>query len=679
MSASGVTGVAPEMVALARAEAMLALDRFAEADVEAVKVPATSTLFPRASFARAQALIRLNKLKDAAAPLKAAIAGLKDPPVPPAAHIALAECLLENNANDEANAALEQATKVIKNLPEADRARLGGQIALLRLRLAGTDRKKLIAAATAARESMPKDQLPKVLYARLFALSEEGDHKGVVATMKEDYAILQAAPEDGPSTLIYYNALKETKRADEANALLSDYLKRKSDTPEASRARLLLANAALEKKDLAAARVMFDALAVDAKAAATLGKNAFDEAMFNRAIVTERLGDQPSATKAMVALVAAKPDVELLKRVMPALGQGYALQKDYPNAIATWKQAIAVKADNEADLRDRLTRVMLVANDNNGAIEQCTALATLVGGEAKMSRESREVWARALFAAGKFAESAAKSQELAKSFSDAPAYSYEAGVAFEKAGNRAEAAKCYAAAQVGKAKLPPTYAAAVDANVAATRLATGEGDLGASYWIDQAIVPPAAGGNDKSFDAAITSLRRVAATKPLDDAARKRLADAMNALGVDQPRRYMLGAVVLQSLSDADRPRDAAPLSKRLADEFVANEKKLDAKSTGATLAPAIIFYYQGESLRQSHKFADALVAYEMVLSAYPYNEWPDAAACGAAECFASLNQIDVAIQKFKEVAAAPNTPASAKWRELAAKRIATLEKEKGR
>lgn len=678
-SANGVAGVQPDVVALARAEALLALTRFAEADAEAAKVAQTSGLFPRASFARAQALIRLNKLKEAAAPLKAAITGMKDPVAPPAAHLALVECLLESNQPDEASAALDQAEKVIRSQPESDRARLGGQASLLRLRMTGTDRKKMIAAATAARASVPKEQLPKVLYARLFAMSEEGEHKAIVSSMKEDWPLMQGTPEEGAAMLLYYKSLKETKRSDEANALLEDFVKRKADAPEASSARLMIANSALEKNDLAGARAAFDALAADAKAPGALGKNAFDEAMFNRALVTQRAGDQAAAIKVLAALVASNPDAELLKRALPVLGQGYALQKDYANAIAAWKRALTTKVENEADLRDRLARVMLAANDHNGAAEQCAALATLVGGEQKMSRESREVWARSLFAGGKYAESAAKSLALAGAFADSPGYFYEAGVAFEKAGNRAEAAKCYASAQAAKSKLPPAYAAAVDANLASLRLAAGEGDLGVTYWIDQAVTPAGPDKNEKPFDAAIASLRRIAAVKPLDESARKRLSDAMNAQGVDQPRRYMLAAIVLQSLWSADRPHDALAMSKRVTDEFAENEKKLDPKSTGATLAPAMLFYYRGESLRRHEKYADALVAYETVLSSYPYNEWPDAAACGAAECFASLNQREVAIAKFKEVLAGPNTPASAKWRELATKRIAELEKEKGR
>jgi tetratricopeptide (TPR) repeat protein len=661
--------VKPDIVALARTEAFLSTSKFAEADAEGQKIPATSELYPRAAFARAQALIRLNKLKDAVEPLKAAIAGMKNPPAPPAANIALAECLIEAGQADVVPKALDAAERAAERVPEADRAKFNGQIALLRLRTATGDRKKLIKAVAEARASAPKEQLPKILYMRLFALSEENERKAILETMKDDYAILQTGPEDGPSTLIYFNAMKESQPAD-ALKLLTDFIARKPATPEAAKARLLLANAALEKNDQAGAKAQYDALAADAKAPASLGKNAFDEAMFNRGVVMQKLNDQAGAAKAYAALVAAKPDADLLAKTLPLLGQAYALQKDYANAAATWKQALAAgKVANEADLRDRLARVLVASNNHAGAIEQFAAEAALLGGEAKLPRESREAWAHSLFASGKFAEAAAAYQALAKSFPDSPGFAYECAASFDRAGQRAEAGKWYAAAQAGKAKLPANYAAAVDTNLAITLLETGTGDMGAAYWLEQI-----AGAKDEaSFDRGVAAVRKITAAKP-DPKINTRLTEVMAALPVDQPRHYTIGAMILQNMAAAKQVRESAPLSEQLAAQFAENEKKLDAKSSGATVAPATIYFFRGEALRLTDHFADALVAYETVLSAYPYNEWPDAAACGEAECLLALGDKEGAVKKFKDVlAVTPPAPASAPWRELATKRIAEL------
>ena len=71
-----------------------------------------------------------------------------------------------------------------------------------------------------------------------------------------------------------------------------------------------------------------------------------------------------------------------------------------------------------------------------------------------------------------------------------------------------------------------------------------------------------------------------------------------------------------------------------------------------------------------------ALAAYETILAAYPYNEWPDAAACGAAECYVALGDKATARVKFNEVVkSATATGASAKWGEVAKKRINELNK----
>src|SRR5262249_43075000 len=151
---------------------------------------------------------------------------------------------------------------------------------------------------------------------------------------------------------------------------------------------------------------------------------------------------------------------------------------------------------------------------------------------------------------------------------------------------------------------------------------------------------------------------------------------------------YSLGALLMQNLaasgagagSGSGLSKEAIELSNRLTSELSANEKKLDPKSPGASLAPAMIFFYRGQALRLAERYPDALAAYETVISVYPINEWPDAAACGSAECYAALGETAAAIKKFEEVAApapapAPANPATAKWRDLAKSRIAELQK----
>ena len=70
---------------------------------------------------------------------------------------------------------------------------------------------------------------------------------------------------------------------------------------------------------------------------------------------------------------------------------------------------------------------MFAAKDYPGALEQLP-LASKAAGDAGLSREGREVWARTLFVTNKFPESAAMYEALAKSFKDMPGYAYETAV-----------------------------------------------------------------------------------------------------------------------------------------------------------------------------------------------------------------------------------------------------------
>jgi thioredoxin-like negative regulator of GroEL len=88
-----------------------------------------------------------------------------------------------------------------------------------------------------------------------------------------------------------------------------------------------------------------------------------------------------------------------------------------------------------------------------------------------------------------------------------------------------------------------------------------------------------------------------------------------------------------------------------------------------------MIYYFKGEAQRRRGRHAEALAAYETVLAAYPYNEWPDAAICGAAECFVAFGDAGSAVKKLKEVADAPqDAGVSEQWRQHAATRIKELQ-----
>ena len=220
--------------------------------------------------------------------------------------------------------------------------------------------------------------------------------------------------------------------------------------------------------------------------------------------------------------------------------------------------------------------------------------------------------------------------------------------------------------------------------MAAMRFKSGAGDMGATQWVNQL----AQAKDEKAFETAITALRKVCAAGKLDAPSREALEKALKPLPPTQARRYALGALLLEAQYTGGDKTAASKLSAELATQFTENEKKLDAKSMGATLAPAIIHFYRGESQRQEQNWGDALASYETVLSAYPYNEWPDAAACGAAECYLALGDKETALKKFQEVADAKPATSTAnsssnsavtRWRELARKRLGELAKDKGK
>lgn len=668
ISATAIPGLDAHLVALARAEAMMALGQTEPAIVEAAKIPVGNQYHPRAAFLRGLALVKLGKLKEAVEPLTAAVQTLKDPPAPPAAFITLAECLMESGKAKEAEPYLAKAEKLAATLPDAEKAALLKQLTFVKLRqtLGAGNRKEMIQMIAKSRDTVPKDQLPRLLYMRLYALSEEGDDNAIVATMKDDLPVFQSAAEDGSATLIYFAALRKVKRQEEALTLLDEFVKRKPSAPEAIRARLELANVALEKQEFDKAAAHLDAIRGAPGAEGQLGKETFHKVLFNRAVAAEKLSKPDEAIAVLTQLIAVAPTAPSYV----LLGQMYAVKNDFKNATETWKKALAL--GDSADLRDRLGRVAFAAKDFPGACEHFEAEARLLGGLDKLSRESAEAFARARFSAGQFAAAATLYEELHRRFRDTPAFAYECAVAHEREKKMAEAAKWYEIAQKAKARLPAEYAKSVDANLAQARMQSGSDDMGASYWIESLSAQTA----DAAFESALVPIRKLAVAGKLGGATRGKVESVLNGYGPSQPRYYALGAVLLEGLSAEKKSADLQKFAAKLTTEFAANESKLDPKSSGATLAPAIIYFYKGESDRLAGNHADALVSYETVLSAYPYNEWPDAAACGAAECYAALGDKPTALAKFNEVVkSSAGLAASAKWGELAKQRINELNK----
>ena len=93
-----------------------------------------------------------------------------------------------------------------------------------------------------------------------------------------------------------------------------------------------------------------------------------------------------------------------------------------------------------------------------------------------------------------------------------------------------------------------------------------------------------------------------------------------------------------------------------------------------------MIYYYRGEAARRTDAPAKALPDFETVLAVYPYNEWPDAAAFGAAECYAALGDPKTARAKLEELAqSTSNNSGSAAWRDRARQRLTTIPKEDSR
>lgn len=670
ISAQPIPEIKSDLLAVARAEALLALGRNAEAETEASKVTTDSALAPRAAFARAQALIKTGKLKDAIGPLQNAIKELKNPPAPASACLALAECLIDAGRNAEAEETLSRAEKMSAALSDTEKKAFIRQVNGIRIRAlsAGGDVKRLIKTVTECRDAIPAEQRGRVFYMRLFALSEQGEYAALLRDMTNDYPVFQAGPEDGPATLIYFKALRETKRQAEGLALLEALVKRKPAAPEAVKARFELARAAMDKRDDSKAKEWLAAVTTAPGAREALGDELFMDSQYNLAVMAFKLKQSDETLNALNALIAARPATNLLVRALVLSGQACLLKNDYAAAARHWNAALdAQKPEDDPGLREQLACALYAARDFAGATNQFGKIAAQCGSDKGLARESQEAWARALFQAGQFEPAGERFARLYDRFRDMPGYAYEAAVAYERAGKPTNAERWYAVAQKARLELPAEYASVVDAALARLRADAGLGDLGLSYWIE-GLAPQT---NDMRFVQAVARIRKIVESGKLIPKVDSALEKALRGYTTNQPPYYLLGALRLQCLMDANRIDEAGRLASALAGAFAQNENKMPPQSPGTTLAPAMIYFFKGEAARRAGRAADALADYETVLAAYPYNEWPDAAACGAAECYLQLGDTNTAVAKFNEVVTQPNrAPASATWIEWAKKRL---------
>lgn len=669
VSGGGVPGVRPGLLAAIRAEAFLSLNQVKEAEAEAAKVARGDEYFPRASLILAQALIRAGKTREAGAPLQAAIDGMKNPPAPPSAFLALAECRLANGDAAGAAQAARQAEAGAKALSADDRKNFEEQALLLQIRAAveSKDDRKIADAVRSARPRLPPDKLPELLYLRLYHLNNSRQRAEILRSMPEDHPALRESAHDAPATLIFAAALREEGRETEARQMLSDLLQRKPKAPEALDARRELAYAALKTNGFAFARDNLKAILAEPTAKARFDADAMSELRYNYALSAFSSGEKDQALGALKQVIALNGTNELAARALALSGQIHADRNDFRNAAGDWQKALDLNPGQAGnDMRDRLGRAWFAAGDFARANEQFSKLAEQAGGAMKLPRETREAWARSMFGATNYAGAAGMYSDLFKAFPNTPAYAYEAAVCHERLEQWAEAAKWHAAAAEKKEQLPAEYAALVEKNLANARLKAGDGGSDLSYWLGQMGTNAPAGEFNSVL---ITLLKIVRETRP-PASAHSALEAAQRQYPLTSPRYFGLGALRLEAFSSAADLAARNKLAEQLAQEFGAHEKELAGQDWSAAVAPAMIHYYRGEADRLSGNFAGALAAYETVLSAYPYNEWPDAAAFGAGECYAALGDTATARAKWDEVAKSA-AAASEKWREAAKKRIA--------
>ena len=685
VTAQPVAGVKEDLQWLLRSESMLALKQWDKAAAEAARVPAESDYIGAAALVRARALLQLDRGAEAAQPLATAIAKLANPP--PSAYVALAECLVEAKQPDEAKKAMADARKVVAALPDdhADKTSLAQKLALLELHLLSDsgNHKALVAAIARDRERYPAEQLAQLLYLKLYALSELDDHDALLDSMADDYPTLQKSAFDGAATLLYFAALNERKKTDQARDVLEAYVARQPESEHALRARFELARMAIDAGEDEAADKRLSELIADKRAAEVLGPAALSQTLYNRAVIAARQQRNDEAVAALTQLLATKPDADLTSTALVLLGETHLAADRPAQAAEAWEAALATgQVKDPATMHERIGKVRFNLKQPVEAAEQFTKAAELRGGESKLDVATRRIHARALHQAGHTAEAAARFADLADGrhddrYNDA----FEAAVLYDRAGKPQDAEKLYTLAQKNKSRLSEAYAQAVDETLASLRLREKLGDLGLDYWLS------CLGGDvdDARFAPAAAALRQIAAGHRFDKDANKALAVRAAAYTAKQARHYDLAAVQLLALwsevevSDSRKTlNELSTLAEKLGAQLEDNEAALIEAGQAPTVAAAMIYFFLGEAQRREGNIADALVSYETVLAVYPYNQWPDAATCGAADCFAALGDIDTAIAKFDQViqAAAPH-PDAKPWREYATRRVTELNETK--
>jgi tetratricopeptide (TPR) repeat protein len=566
--------------------------------------------------------------------------------------------------------ALDEAVAQAARLEPAERPALLGQAAVLRVRVAvaSQDGRAVAAAVDAARDALPADQRARAVAARLFALHEMHDDATLLRTMDADLAAVRDTPEEGAAVLLAAAALERAGRADDARRVLESLVERRPDTAEAARARLTLADVALGHGDFAAGRQHLEQFLASPDVTSRHGKEAVAQASYNLAVATLRLDDPSAAAAATERVRLLASGTPLCAKALVLLGQARAAAADWPGAAKAWSDSLEIGAGiDEADVRARLARALVAAGKPAEAEAEFARLAERAGGVEKLSPADREALARALFAKGEFAAAAAAYDALAAGQAGTASQAYEAGVCHERAERWAEADKAYTRAERGRDTLPATYAAALPESLARVRLRGGTSDRGLSYWVGR--LEP--GTPDDGFTAALATMATIAGGTSAVAAPLDRLEKLVESYGPQNPRAFGVGAVLLQFAAAQDQPR-MRRLAPRLAADYAAAAAKLPADTWSTTVAPAMIQFHLGEVHRAAGDHAAALAAYETVLAAHPFNEWPDAAACGAAECYAALGDTATAVARLTEVAAAADRAASP-WVATARRRLSEL------
>lgn len=685
VTAQPVAGVKEDLQWLLRSESMLALKQWDKAAAEAARVPADSDYIGAAALVHARALLQLHRGAEAAQPLATAIAKLANPP--PSAYVALAECLVEAKQPEDAKQAMADARKVVASLPDdhAEKAMLAQKLALLELHLLSESgsHKALVAAIARDRDRYPAEQLPQLLYLKLYALSELEDRDALLNSMADDYPPLQKSRFDGAATLLYFAALNEKQKADQARKLLEAYLTRDPDSEHALRARFELARLAIDAGEDDAADKLLTELTADKRAADVLGTAALSQTLYNRAVIAARQKRHDEAVAALTRLLTTNPDAELTAAAQGLLGETHLAADRPAQAAEAWQAALATgQVKDAATMHERIGKVRFNLNQPAEAAEQFAKAAELRGGESKLDVPTRRIHARAMHQAGHTVEAAARFADLADGrhddrYNDA----FEAGVLYDRAGKPEDAEKLYTLAQKHKSRLSDPYAKAVDEALASLRLRERIGDMGLDYWLSCLGEEV----DDARFAPAVAALRQVAGSGRFDKDANGKLSALLADYTAKEGRHYVLAAVQLFAMWSALESSDSrkalselATLASKLAGELEANEATLTETGQAPTVAAAMIYFFLGEAQRRSGDVADALVSYETVLAVYPYNQWPDAATCGAADCFAALGDVDTAVEKFNQViqAAAPHADAKP-WREYATRRVTELDETK--